>query len=163
MLANKCRLMGVKLGWLHLFHCCCDVSSGVYFRSWNSTCLLSRVVKKCCGAVTVLYRNLARTLEHLIVNMERLYTATHPLSWVHCILDSCSRLAPSQSNIQYPYYEPSLFCYYDKLWVGMSFSFRHLKTTFFVLQSTCTRWKRPTFWLYERDTATTLERLWTFL
>lgn len=45
----------------------------------------------------------------------------------------------------------------------MSFSLRHLKTTFSVLRSTCTRCQRLISWFYEHDTATTLERLWTLL
>lgn len=48
--------------------------------------------------VNVFLRNLERILEHQTVNMERLYTATHHLSWVLCIRDSCYRSA--QSDIQ---------------------------------------------------------------
>lgn len=46
---------------------------------------------------------------------------------------------------------------------NISLSLRHLKTTFSVPQSTCTRCQRLISWFYEQDTATTLERLQTFL
>lgn len=88
--------------------------SGVNFRSSNSTqwnfqipnvplviCMLDRVVKTHYHVVTVFLRNLERILEHLTVNMERPCTATRLLSWVLCILDSCSRSAVSQSKIQH--------------------------------------------------------------
>lgn len=63
--------------------------------------LLDRVVKILFCIVTFFFRNLEKILEHPTANMERLCTATHPLSWVLFILDSCSRSAPSLSNNQH--------------------------------------------------------------
>lgn len=88
------------------------------------TCLLDRVVEKHCGIVTVFFRNLERILEHPTVNMERLCTATHPRSWVLCILDSCSRSATSKHFFGRCTVKNKLLC---KMKMYFSFNFFYSK------------------------------------